>query len=112
LKIQDRATKGRRQERDSLSSIVSIFHFNLTMKIAATLSLVIASASAFAPSQQGAKSAASLEAVTDMNGLVGPDIECGNQVFDPLGVTQYASGDYLRKAELSNGRTAMLAVGM
>eukprot|EP00523_Entomoneis_sp_CCMP467_P006372 CAMPEP_0168736386 /NCGR_PEP_ID=MMETSP0724-20121128/9834_1 /TAXON_ID=265536 /ORGANISM="Amphiprora sp., Strain CCMP467" /LENGTH=195 /DNA_ID=CAMNT_0008783583 /DNA_START=150 /DNA_END=737 /DNA_ORIENTATION=+ len=78
------------------------------MKIAA-LACLLASASAFAPAQQG-QSASALKSSTEFDGMIGISNEVGNKFFDPVGLAQWAPAEHLRKAELSNGRSAMLAV--
>jgi len=78
------------------------------MKIAAALSLLVASASAFAPAFT-AKSSTSLKAsVEGLNGAIEP-----TGFFDPLGLAEKATDATLkryREAELAHGRVAMLAV--
>mmetsp|Transcript_24690 Transcript_24690/g.69307 ORF Transcript_24690/g.69307 Transcript_24690/m.69307 type:complete len:197 (+) Transcript_24690:139-729(+) len=76
------------------------------MKLALLLS-AIAGASAFAPASQS-KPATALNAA-ELDGLRGPGPETGGKVFDPLELAQWAPVDHLRKAELANGRSAMLA---
>jgi hypothetical protein len=78
------------------------------MKLAILLS-AIAGASAFAPVSQSATSQTQLNAA-DLDTLRGVGPETGNKVFDPLELSQWAPIDHLRKAELANGRSAMLAV--
>jgi len=68
----------------------------------------IAGASAFAPASQSATSQTQLNAA-DLDTLRGVGPETGNKVFDPLELSQWAPIDHLRKAELANGRSAMLA---
>jgi len=41
--------------------------------------------------------------------MSGITFETGNKLFDPLGLTEYLPAKYAREAELSNGRSAMLA---
>jgi len=78
------------------------------MKLAILLSL-IAGASAFAPATQSATSQTQLNSAS-LETLRGVGPETGNAVFDPLELSQWAPIDHLRKAELANGRSAMLAV--
>jgi len=78
------------------------------MKLAILLS-AIAGASAFAPASHSATSQTKLNAV-NLETLRGVGPETGNEVFDPLELAQWAPIDHLRKAELANGRSAMLAV--
>eukprot|EP00533_Pseudo-nitzschia_delicatissima_P015830 CAMPEP_0197262478 /NCGR_PEP_ID=MMETSP1432-20130617/517_1 /TAXON_ID=44447 /ORGANISM="Pseudo-nitzschia delicatissima, Strain UNC1205" /LENGTH=193 /DNA_ID=CAMNT_0042726779 /DNA_START=45 /DNA_END=626 /DNA_ORIENTATION=+ len=77
------------------------------MKLAILLS-AIAGASAFAPASQSTTSQTQLNAA-DLDTLRGVGPETGNKVFDPLELAQWAPIDHLRKAELANGRSAMLA---
>ncbi|KAG7369254.1 chlorophyll A-B binding protein [Nitzschia inconspicua] len=78
------------------------------MKIAVLLS-AIAGASAFAPASQSARVSSSALNAADLSSMRGVGPETGGRVFDPLDLAQYAPLDFLRKAELSNGRSAMLA---
>mmetsp|Transcript_6947 Transcript_6947/g.17019 ORF Transcript_6947/g.17019 Transcript_6947/m.17019 type:complete len:195 (-) Transcript_6947:353-937(-) len=78
------------------------------MKLPILLS-VLAGASAFAPASHSVKSQTQLN-VADLETLRGVGPETGNEVFDPLELSQWAPIDHLRKAELANGRSAMLAV--
>jgi len=78
------------------------------MKLAILLSL-LAGASAFAPASQSVTSQTRLNAA-DLETLRGVGPETGGEVFDPLELSQWAPIDHLRKAELANGRSAMLAV--
>jgi hypothetical protein len=79
------------------------------MKTAAALIVLASSAQAFSPSAATPQTASSLAATADLTGLVGTDIESANKIFDPVGLSQWTPVDYLRKAELANGRSAMLA---
>jgi hypothetical protein len=76
------------------------------MKTAILLS-AIAGASAFAPAGKSATST-QLNAA-DLETLRGVGPETGGKVFDPFELSQWAPIDHLRKAELANGRSAMLA---
>jgi len=76
------------------------------MKTAILLS-AIAGASAFAPASKSATST-QLNAA-DLETLRGVGPETGGKVFDPFELSQWAPIDHLRKAELANGRSAMLA---
>lgn len=78
------------------------------MKLAVLLS-VIAGASAFVPASQSTTSRVQLNAA-DLETLRGVGPETGGKVFDPWELAQWAPLDHLRKAELANGRSAMLAV--
>ena len=80
------------------------------MKTAAVFSALVASASAFSPSALNARSDSAVHATAELDGMIGVDIETGKKIFDPVGLSQWAPADYLRKAELSNARSAMLAV--
>ncbi|VEU36136.1 unnamed protein product [Pseudo-nitzschia multistriata] len=77
------------------------------MKLAILLS-AIAGASAFAPASHQATSTTKLNAA-DLETLRGVGPETGGKIFDPLELSQWAPIDHLRKAELANGRSAMLA---
>jgi hypothetical protein len=77
------------------------------MKIALILS-AIAGASAFAPVSQTARTSA-LAVSAELQGIRGIGPETGGKVFDPLELAQWAPIEHLRKAELANGRSAMLA---
>lgn len=48
--------------------------------------------------------------MSELDGLRGISNEVGSKLFDPMELAQWAPVDHLRKAELANGRTAMLAV--
>jgi len=78
------------------------------MKLAILLS-ALAGTSAFAPASQSVTSQTQLNAA-DLQTLRGVGPETGNEVFDPLELSQWAPIDHLRKAELANGRSAMLAI--
>lgn len=45
----------------------------------------------------------------DLEGMVGASVETGGVAWDPLDITDYVPVDFARKAELANGRVAMLA---
>lgn len=45
----------------------------------------------------------------DLEGMVGASVESGGAAWDPLDVTDWVPVEYARKAELANGRVAMLA---
>lgn len=81
------------------------------MKIVSLLAFV-GSANAFTPVQSQQRSTAMSASSFDpaeMEKLIGVDLESGNKVFDPVGLAQWAPADFLREAELANGRVAMLA---
>ncbi|KAL3930991.1 MAG: hypothetical protein SGBAC_011515 [Bacillariaceae sp.] len=67
----------------------------------------IAGASAFAPANPVSKS--TQLAAAELESLRGVGPETGGKVYDPFGVADMAPLDHLRKAELANGRSAMLA---
>lgn len=69
---------------------------------------IIASAAAFAPAQQGARSSA---LAANFDGEIGVTAPLG--LYDPLNVLDTADQerfDHLRAVELKHGRIAMLAV--
>uniref|UniRef100_A0A7R9ZRS2 Plastid light harvesting protein n=1 Tax=Craspedostauros australis TaxID=1486917 RepID=A0A7R9ZRS2_9STRA len=86
------------------------------MKLAVLASL-IGAAAAFAPANTGASKATTalnvekspavpfLPYPENLRGYVGDDIG-----FDPLGISNYISVDYLRESELKHGRICMLAI--
>mmetsp|Transcript_25341 Transcript_25341/g.72983 ORF Transcript_25341/g.72983 Transcript_25341/m.72983 type:complete len:197 (-) Transcript_25341:278-868(-) len=76
------------------------------MKIACLLT-AIAGASAFAPASQPTRASSQLAA--DLSGIRGVGPETAGKIFDPLDLAQWAPIEHLRKAELANGRSAMLA---
>ena len=79
----------------------------------AIFATLLASASAFAPSQQASSSTVTLQAV-DLNSAIGAQAPLG--VYDPLGIFPNKSAadqeqfDRLRWVELKHGRISMLAV--
>jgi len=76
----------------------------------ALVAALAGSAQGFAPVLSGARAPSKMAAVpAEYEGMVGIDIETGNQFFDPLGISKYIPAKYAREAELSNGRSAMLA---
>jgi len=77
------------------------------MKTVAALVLLAGSANAFAPAAQSAKTT-SLRA-SDYTSMIGADVETGKKFFDPWGLSEYIPAEWAREAELSNGRSAMLA---
>jgi light-harvesting complex I chlorophyll a/b binding protein 1 len=43
-----------------------------------------------------------------LDGMIGTSIECGDQVWDPLELSQWRDAGEMRACELANGRAAML----
>jgi Chlorophyll A-B binding protein len=82
------------------------------MKLALLITSLVASASAFAPSQRASPATmAALSAAADYKGEVGVTAPFG--VFDPLNILDTADRerfDRLREVELKHGRVAMLGV--
>eukprot|EP00545_Synedropsis_sp_CCMP1620_P010442 CAMPEP_0119010814 /NCGR_PEP_ID=MMETSP1176-20130426/5263_1 /TAXON_ID=265551 /ORGANISM="Synedropsis recta cf, Strain CCMP1620" /LENGTH=198 /DNA_ID=CAMNT_0006963553 /DNA_START=55 /DNA_END=651 /DNA_ORIENTATION=+ len=78
------------------------------MKTAVAFLTVVAGASAFAPAASNSRSTA-IKAATEFENLPGIDIETGKKFFDPLNLSEWIPAEHARKAELSNGRSAMLA---
>mmetsp|Transcript_10813 Transcript_10813/g.15247 ORF Transcript_10813/g.15247 Transcript_10813/m.15247 type:complete len:203 (+) Transcript_10813:79-687(+) len=83
------------------------------MKTTSVVALLAAlsSANAFAPATSGVQKTAmkmSSEA-SELEGMIGADIETGGRIYDPWGLNQWVPAEWARKAELSNGRSAMLA---
>ena len=76
--------------------------------VCSALDVVVVILQAFAPNA-APKAASSLKAASDYEGMNGITFETGNKLFDPLGLTEYLPAKYAREAELSNGRSAMLA---
>uniref|UniRef100_A0A7S2R2M8 Plastid light harvesting protein n=1 Tax=Eucampia antarctica TaxID=49252 RepID=A0A7S2R2M8_9STRA len=77
------------------------------MKTTAALVLMASSAAAFAPATKSASMTA-LKA-SDYDSMIGIDVETGKKFFDPWGLSGYIPAKWAREAELSNGRSAMLA---
>jgi light-harvesting complex I chlorophyll a/b binding protein 1 len=75
------------------------------MKSIAALAL-IGSAAAFAPAPVS-RVGSSLDYAKELDSMP-TSVECP-KVFDPLGLSDYVPVDWARRAELSNGRSAMLA---
>jgi len=78
------------------------------MKSIAAITLLAGSAAAFAPATVPAAQS-SLSYAAELESMTGVSAESGNKVFDPLGLSDYVPTDWARRAELSNGRSAMLA---
>lgn len=78
------------------------------MKLAFLLITSFVGVSGFAPSGNSALSQTQLNAAS-LDDIRGVSVETGNAVFDPWELAQWAPLDHLRKAELANGRSAMLA---
>lgn len=84
------------------------------MKTAVFSIFTFTSVSAFVPNSSP-KSSSALH-VKDIptfrreyEGMVGYDVENGNEFFDPVGLSDWIPAEHCRKAELANGRVAMLA---
>ncbi|KAL7541474.1 hypothetical protein ACHAXR_011668 [Thalassiosira sp. AJA248-18] len=78
------------------------------MKTVASLTILAGSAAAFAPAPVS-RVGSSVNYAPELDGMLGITTETGNKVFDPLGLSDYIPTDWARRAELSNGRSAMLA---
>jgi len=78
------------------------------MKSIAALTLLAGSAAAFAPAPVS-RVESTLGYAQELDSMVGIGPETGNRVFDPLNLSDYVPTDWARRAELSNGRSAMLA---
>jgi hypothetical protein len=74
----------------------------------AIIATLVGSAAAFAPAPV-ARVESSLSYASELDSMAGVSNECGGKVFDPLGLSDYVPTDWARRAELSNGRSAMLA---
>ena len=59
--------------------------------------------------QPSSKSTTSSLKMSELDGMVGVDVETGNKIFDPLGLNEYIPAEAARATELANGRSAMLA---
>lgn len=70
------------------------------------LAAVAGSAAAFAPTPVS-KTGTALNYASELDSMP-TSVECP-KVFDPLGLSDYVPVDWARRAELSNGRSAMLA---
>lgn len=79
------------------------------MKSIAALTLLAGSVAAFAPSPVSRVKSSSLNVASELSSMPGISTETGGRVFDPLGLSDYVPTDWARRAELSNGRSAMLA---
>mmetsp|Transcript_7362 Transcript_7362/g.18271 ORF Transcript_7362/g.18271 Transcript_7362/m.18271 type:complete len:197 (+) Transcript_7362:23-613(+) len=77
------------------------------MKSIAALT-VLGSAAAFSPAPVS-RVGSSIGYAAELDTMTGIGPETGNKVFDPLGLSDYVPTDWARRAELSNGRSAMLA---
>jgi len=78
------------------------------MKTVAALTVLAGSAAAFAPAPATQANIA-LSYSPKLDSMAGITIETGGKVFDPLGLSDYVPTDWARRAELANGRSAMLA---
>eukprot|EP00525_Craspedostauros_australis_P008677 CAMPEP_0198108088 /NCGR_PEP_ID=MMETSP1442-20131203/177_1 /TAXON_ID= /ORGANISM="Craspedostauros australis, Strain CCMP3328" /LENGTH=196 /DNA_ID=CAMNT_0043763289 /DNA_START=63 /DNA_END=653 /DNA_ORIENTATION=- len=76
------------------------------MKLALILT-ALTGASAFAPTAQAPRTSAI--GASSIDEIRGATLETGGKPWDPLELAQWAPVDHLRKAELANGRSAMLA---
>ena len=73
------------------------------------LALLAVGASALvAPVAPGARRTALKAADAQLEGMIGRSIECGDQVWDPLELSQWRDAGEMRACELANGRAAML----
>lgn len=78
------------------------------MKTIAALTVLAGSAAAFAPAPVS-RVESSLSYAAELDSMTGVSAETGMKVFDPLGLSDYVPTDWARRAELANGRSAMLA---
>merc|ERR1719203_384604 len=78
------------------------------MKSIAALTVLAGSAAAFAPAPVS-RVQSSLDYAQELESMTGIGPETGNKVFDPLNLSDYVPTDWARRAELANGRSAMLA---
>lgn len=79
------------------------------MKTVAALTVAFAgSAAAFAPASV-TRAQSSLNYASELDNMSGITLETGGKVFDPLNLSDYVPTEWARQAELSNGRSAMLA---
>jgi len=82
------------------------------MKLA-TIAAIAGSATAFAPSNNGATRSVSLSAKSQALPFLEAPPNCegyvGNVGFDPFRFSDFAPVDFLREAELKHGRIAMMA---
>lgn len=79
------------------------------MKSVAAITLLAGSAAAFAPVQT-ARVGSSLNYAAELDSMIGGGgPESGGKVFDPCNLSEYVPPSWAREAELSNGRSAMLA---
>eukprot|EP00543_Licmophora_paradoxa_P000147 CAMPEP_0202451894 /NCGR_PEP_ID=MMETSP1360-20130828/10210_1 /ASSEMBLY_ACC=CAM_ASM_000848 /TAXON_ID=515479 /ORGANISM="Licmophora paradoxa, Strain CCMP2313" /LENGTH=206 /DNA_ID=CAMNT_0049070563 /DNA_START=42 /DNA_END=662 /DNA_ORIENTATION=- len=71
---------------------------------------LVGGASAFAPSTStSAVSTTTTTLYSELEGMIGADVETGGRIYDPWELNKWVPAEYARKAELSNGRAAMLA---
>lgn len=47
--------------------------------------------------------------ISDLDGLVGADVETAGVIWDPMNLNEYLPADFARATELANARVAMLA---
>lgn len=79
------------------------------MKTTALFVLLVGSVSAFSPIGSKPGFSTSISMSPDLDGIVGASVETGGSAWDPLDITDWVPVEYARKAELANGRVAMLA---
>eukprot|EP00542_Grammatophora_oceanica_P011178 CAMPEP_0194028216 /NCGR_PEP_ID=MMETSP0009_2-20130614/2246_1 /TAXON_ID=210454 /ORGANISM="Grammatophora oceanica, Strain CCMP 410" /LENGTH=200 /DNA_ID=CAMNT_0038667547 /DNA_START=47 /DNA_END=649 /DNA_ORIENTATION=- len=78
--------------------------------VAVAFIALLSGANAFAPSGKSSfAKTTSLSMASELEGMIGADVETGGRIYDPWGLNEWLPADYARKAELSNGRSAMLA---
>jgi hypothetical protein len=75
----------------------------------AIIATLVGSAAAFAPAPVARVESSSLSYAKELDSMAGVSNEVGGKVWDPLGLSDYVPTDWARRAELSNGRSAMLA---
>lgn len=79
------------------------------MKTVAIFSFLIGSVTAFVPNSARGGYSTLINMSPDLENYVGASVETGGTAWDPLDVTDFVPVEYARKAELANGRVAMLA---
>lgn len=74
-----------------------------------SIAALVGSSSGFTPSST-LRSSSSLKSYTsEYEGMLGTGPESGGGFWDPFGFSEYIPAEWARKAELANGRSAMLA---